>query len=371
MLLGTFFVSLFAYIAAGIICLFQEEYAHFFNKLLMVAIISIILYFYQEIKNIRLFIILLITVLNLHAAYILLVEQQLLFLLIFPFVIIFWFFFFFDLRGALLANVIHGIFWIAVLLYDFCCLVKLELFLNIGLASGIMLLFGIFYYFSTEVSYKKLQDANNQKDLFLQEIHHRINNNLNIINSILGFQLINLRNGEPVNAKDVLLKSKLRINAIAMVYQSIYKSKDLEQISFKKYVTNLTIFLNRSFYKNIPVTIHGDDIHLSLETMIHLGIIVNELFTNSIKHNIQFKASENQEEVSIELKRGAADFIMIYREKTNPSLDIEKFKNTKTLGIKLVNLIIKQMGAALEVSSSGDLCFKITFIDEMKQKRND
>ncbi len=97
--------------------------------------------------------------------------------------------------------------------------------------SFVILAFCIFYYFSTELPYETL----------LREIHHRIKNNLNMMSSVLGLQILGLNNGESKDPKEILTNSKLRIEAIAMIHESLHKSNNIEKVVLKSMCKTLQI----------------------------------------------------------------------------------------------------------------------------------
>ncbi len=170
-----------------------------------------------------------------------------------------------------------------------------------------------------------------EKDILLKEIHHRIKNNLNMISSIMGLQILSLENGNYHDPKVILLDSKIRIEAMALIHEAIYEDNDLDRLNFEKYVNNLLKLINQTYKRNIKIELHSDVDYLPLEPMKSLGIIINELFTNSIK----------------------------YAFKDN-NLD-DKIINSNSLGIKLVKLTVKQMRGSLDITRNSGLIFTIKF----------
>ncbi len=187
------------------------------------------------------------------------------------------------------------------------------------------------------------------------EIDHRIKNNLNIVSSILGLQILDINNNNET-IEDILKKNKLRIETLAMVHDSIYKSKDRLKIKFKKYIKDLTKLINKAYNSNVKVKIDSNDLILPLDTMLKIGIILNELFTNSLKHSFCTK------NIQISLKKEKTNhYILIYHAKNDNTIDIEKLKQSKSLGIKLITLTVKQMKAQMKIKQNGGLVFIIKF----------
>ncbi len=191
-----------------------------------------------------------------------------------------------------------------------------------------------------------------------KEIDHRIKNNLNMISSILGLQILSLKNDSSESSEEVLKKSKLRIDALAMIHDALHLSQKSQQIDFAYYVSLLNEKINKIFSKKLKVKVDAEKIDLSLETMIELGIILNELLTNSVKyanHNIEIKLTKKHKHCTLE-----------YLEKGNKTANLHKIKESKKLGLKLVKLMVKQMKAAMDIKQNGNLGYTIRFVCDKK-----
>ncbi len=190
------------------------------------------------------------------------------------------------------------------------------------------------------------------------EIDHRIKNNLNMISSILGLQILNLKNGSNESAEDILLKSKLRIEALAMVHNALDSSEDIIEVNFTKYVNNLSSLLMSTFCKNIAIKIDASDIYFNANTMLKLGLIFNELLTNSLKHALPFKGIKS---INIILRKKRSYYTLIYKEEGGKFVNIQKIRKSKTLGIKLISLLLKEMNATMNIFQKDGLAFQIQF----------
>jgi len=199
-----------------------------------------------------------------------------------------------------------------------------------------------------------------QKDTSMQkEIDHRIKNNLNIVSSILGLQITTLQNGSLNRITDILKESKLRIDALAMVHDSSYKSEDLKNVDFKKYVQQLSGLINSAYNSDVSVEVISDQVDIDLDTMLRIGIILNELLTNSLKY--AFPGKKDDKKILITLKKDGDSCLLIYFEKGDKLVDIEKIKQSKALGIRLIMLTLKQMKAHMNITHNGGLVFRIEF----------
>ena len=225
--------------------------------------------------------------------------------------------------------------------------------------SVVVVFLGLFYHLSTEVTYEKLEASNKKNETLLKEIHHRIKNNLNVIASIFGLQILNLKKGISKSTEEVLKDNKMRIESIAMIHESLYQNHDIGKAPFKGYVQKLTGLINKTYNRNISVHIDSQNISLPLETMFRLGIILNELFTNSIKY--AFEHDEKSDQVNVKLYRDGDDCYFTYHESRNEHIDIPKILNSQTLGMRLIQLTVKQMDGTLDISHNDGLIFTIIF----------
>ncbi len=198
-----------------------------------------------------------------------------------------------------------------------------------------------------------------KQEAVYSEIHRRIKSNLNTISSILGLQINSLDLLSEKHTKKILNNSKQCIEAIAMNHESLYQNHKTGEVSFDAYIRNLTKMINHAHNRNISVQIESNHISLPTETMFLVGIILSELFTNSIKY--AFDDDKNNDQVKISLSKDKNHFLFSYHESRNENIDIEKILNSQTLGIRLVKLTVKQLGGTLEVTRNKGLIFTIKF----------
>ncbi len=195
-----------------------------------------------------------------------------------------------------------------------------------------------------------------QKNTSIQkEIDHKIKNNLNIVSSILGLEIYNLKYNSTYNIADILKKNKLRIETLAIVHDSSNKSADAKNVDFKKFVKSLSDLYN----SDIEIEVKAKQTNIELDTMLGIGIILNELLTNSLKY--AFSHKKDDKKILITLKKFKNSCLLTYYEKGNKLVDIAKIKQNKTLGIKLIILTIKQMKADMNITQNGGLLFTIDF----------
>ena len=226
---------------------------------------------------------------------------------------------------------------------------------NLLYTAVIIYIFGLLYHFSILKTFKELDDANLQKALLLKEVHHRVKNNLNVIASIIGLQENRLEGKE----KEELLKSKSRIESIALVHEMLYRHEDFENIDFAAYMQKLSDLL-LSMYANdraISVEISSDTRNVSLNVMVQLGIMVNELLTNSIKYAFD----DHDGTIRIGLTQEEEHYRFTYEDDGKGHPAPERLKQSDSLGIKLIYLTARQLKGSVEVSSEKGLHYDIRF----------
>lgn len=198
-----------------------------------------------------------------------------------------------------------------------------------------------------------------EKEVLLQEIHHRVKNNLQIVSSLLQMQF---RRTQDREAALVLQDSKNRIASIALVHEKLYRSDDLANIDFAQYIPDLTIHLFDS-YKVSPdlITLYTkiDKIFLEVETAIPCGLIINELVSNSLKYAFP---NSRQGEIKVEFKANSDNTLMLIVRDNGIGIPKEfDIEATTSLGLTLVQGLIEQLDGTLELDCSQGTEFKITF----------
>lgn len=365
MLTGLYLSSIVLFMLLGIVAILMGYEMVFWVKM-GITLLNILL-FYAYIKsdnNIQLFAVLLIIIVELDSAFVMLNQYFSNFVTIYPFFIIFGFFFFFKLRTAVWMTLSHLVYWLMISAYGHYTFPEDPTFqvvslANIIVSSIIATVFGYFYHISTEITYEELEHANRQKEILLKEIHHRIKNNLNKISSMIGLQMLSLENGKIEDTEEVLRKSKLRIEAMAMVHDALYKANDLEKINFEKYIKNLTQLVNQTYGRDISVEVRSDDIYLPLEVMMKIGLIINELLTNSIKYAIISDKGELR--LSITLSKDQSSCVLTYHQQSKQTIYMNSLENSDTLGMKLIRLTVKEMDGEMKISNENGLKFVIHF----------
>ncbi|WP_392480799.1 PAS domain-containing protein [Nostoc sp. C110] len=206
---------------------------------------------------------------------------------------------------------------------------------------------------------EKIKASLKEKEVLLKEIHHRVKNNLGIVSSLLQMQC--RRTQDPV-VTSVLRDSQNRIASIALVHEKLYRSEDLADIDFAQYIPDLTTHLFDSYNVNssqIHLKIQVDDASLDIETAIPCGLIINELVSNALKYAF---VGNIRGEIEVKFYQESESILTLIIRDNGIGLP-ENFdsKKAKTLGINLVQGLVKQLRGKLEIESHQGTQFKITF----------
>jgi two-component sensor histidine kinase len=204
----------------------------------------------------------------------------------------------------------------------------------------------------------ELKQSLAEKDVLLKEIHHRVKNNLQIISSLLNLQSRKLKDEKALAS---FVESNNRIRSIATLHEQLYRSKDLSRIDFGAHIRNMTNHLLRSYgvgSDRIRVTIDSEQIYLDINTAIPLGLVVNELVSNAIKHGfdgisdgeIKIEFGRTQDKYSLSVSNNGIKF--------PEGFDIN---TSTTLGLELVSSLSKQLKGTITLSSGDVTEFNLVF----------
>lgn len=205
-----------------------------------------------------------------------------------------------------------------------------------------------------------------EKEVLLQEIHHRVKNNLYIISSLLKLQA---RPVQDAKALDIFRDSQNRIRSIALIHEKLYRSQDLANINFAEYVHSLTMDIARSYSTNshsIRFHVHAIDALLNVDVAIPCGLIINELVSNAIKYAFPSQSNGN---ITVELRRGNGDIYELIVSDDGIGLpEGFNFRQSHSLGLRLVCNLTEQIGGQIELEHSHGTQFKIIFLPQVNSE---
>ncbi|MGA1875293.1 MAG: PAS domain-containing protein [bacterium] len=202
----------------------------------------------------------------------------------------------------------------------------------------------------------QIKNSLREKEVLLKEIHHRVKNNLQIIYSMLDLQLLNVKDKQAI---DIFKESQNRIYTMALIHEKLYQSKSLARVDLAEYIQSLisNLFLSYGVSERIvrPV-IHVEDVPLGVDRVIPCALIMNELVSNSLKYAFpdSRQRADGMGEIHITLQK-TKDNTLVLTVSDNGAglpkgLEIEK---CESLGLKLVNVLVKQLKGTLQLGRPG------------------
>ena len=212
---------------------------------------------------------------------------------------------------------------------------------------------------------KMLEKSLYDKEILLKEIHHRVKNNLMIISSLLSLQSDYIEDEE---SKNIFKESQNRARSMALIHERLYQSTDLKRIDFGDYIRTLANDLYHTYVMDtslIKLNIDVEDIRLDINTSIPLGLILNELLTNSLKH--AFLRGEGGEIYINFHMHDKKYFLEVSDNGIGFPNDID-YENTESLGLRLVTSLTEQIDGEIEFNNISGTSFKIIFKEEKFDK---
>lgn len=201
--------------------------------------------------------------------------------------------------------------------------------------------FGIVGAYLLNESKKELSLELKNREILIQEVHHRVKNNLQIVSALLAIQAKEI---EDSKSKDIFLNNRFRIESISIVHELLYGFKDFEQIEFREYLVKLTQSILLVEPRDIKIEIDVSDVFLSLDRAIPLGLVLNELITNSLKYAFV----DNKESKIIAIKAELTQEELIVKVSDN-GIGGEFSSESEGFGIKLISsLVQKQLKGELD-----------------------
>lgn len=205
-----------------------------------------------------------------------------------------------------------------------------------------------------------------EKEILLKEVHHRVKNNLQIISSLLDLQESYVK--EDPKAVNVLQESQNRVLSMAMIYELLYQTKDLNSVNFSDYIQNIVLNLINTYgaKQSVVPIINAEDIYLNIETAIPCGLIISELISNALKH--AFKNDDGELLVSFKTRGNDEYELMVCDDGVGLPGGMD-YRNVDSLGLKLVDSLVSQLDGTIELDRTKGSKFIITFKELKYQER--
>jgi|GEM_PF-1576493 len=203
------------------------------------------------------------------------------------------------------------------------------------------------------------EKALKEKEMLMKEIHHRVKNNLTVISSLLSLQSRYIQDDK---TRSMFQESQSRARSMALIHERLYKSDNLKSIDFGDYIGDLagelleTYSLNNG---NVKLNTDVDKEILDVDLAVPLGIIINEIISNSLKYAF---AGDKKGYINLKFHRKDEEFVLIVADNGNGIPENFNYEDSDSLGIRLINSFVEQIEGKMEIKSDAKgTSFKIVF----------
>jgi len=210
---------------------------------------------------------------------------------------------------------------------------------------------------------ERLRAALREKEVLLEEVHHRVKNNLQVITSLLGLQARSIKDPATRIKFD---ESRYRLQAMAILHEILDESSSLAEIDFADYIQRLVAHLVRSYGATgrIRTRLHLDPLFCHRDVALPCGLIVNEVLSNALKYAFP---GEKTGEVQIELRRELSGRVHLLIADNGIGLPRGcDWQTSPTLGLRLVRTLTRQIEANMQVTGGNGTAFSIVFRDGLR-----
>ena len=210
----------------------------------------------------------------------------------------------------------------------------------------------------------RLQSSLAEKEVLLREVHHRVKNNLSVVDSLLSMQA---RYVNDVEALKSLSDSQRRIHTMALIHEQLYQSQDVGKVDFGEYLQRLVgnLYSSTSFNINqIELKLDLTPTSLNIDTAISMGLMVNELLTNAFKYAFPDDTQGLIEVILYESTEDSKLHLIIRDNGVGLPKNFDFYATnaqSASLGLRLVRILTQQLRASLDLSCSVGTSFYFTF----------
>jgi PAS domain S-box-containing protein len=213
----------------------------------------------------------------------------------------------------------------------------------------------------------ELAASNQEKTSLLQEVHHRVKNNLQMISSLVSLQAHQIQNQE---ARASLLEIQGRVHAIALLHECLYQSDNLGRVDMHEYLDKLVATMQSTYGEPISrprINATAERIYLSLDVAVPCGLIVNELVTNAMKHAFRDPNPTALRQIRIELQRAGNDITITVADNGLGFSSAVDLASDATLGLTLVRDLSRQLRGHAEFRTENGAHCTVTYPEPLVQ----
>lgn len=207
----------------------------------------------------------------------------------------------------------------------------------------------------------QLESALHEKNLMLKEMHHRVKNNLQLVQSLLRLQAAEVK--DPIVSL-AFSESINRLSSMSLIHQNLYQQEKFKFIEFKSYLQSLVDHLQDSFHnshENVTVKVDAEELDISIDNAIPSGLILNELISNAFQHAFK-NTKEGKIKVSISKTKNLVSFQV---HDNGDGLSDDFSLENDSFGTTLIKMLVQQIQGKIEFANKTGAFFKVTFEDKV------
>ena len=217
------------------------------------------------------------------------------------------------------------------------------------LVAALVVLAAVFLFMlvkSKSKSNKVIAKSLAEKETLLKEIHHRVKNNLQVVSSLLSMQSRFIKDEEAIGA---VSEGQSRVESMALIHQKLYQENNLSGVKAKEYIEDLAEILRQSYSinENVEFEYMVDDLTIDVDTIIPIGLILNELICNSLKYAfpegkdgcVKIRLEEKQDQLQLEV--------------SDDGIGSNGQSSDKSFGMVLIESLAMKLKASLQTSAEG------------------
>mgnify|MGYP000536637432 CR=1 FL=1 len=207
---------------------------------------------------------------------------------------------------------------------------------------------------------QQLKYSLREKNVLLQEIHHRVKNNLAIVNGLIQLQLYNSEEHHP-KVQSILRDSISRVHTMGVIHDQLYQSGNLTQVAFDSYIKTLTNQIQDTFWSQdrpIDLQLDCDPIKLNINQAVPCGLLLNEILTNAFKH--AFSGQQNAR-IEIQIQQNAETIQMRISDNGEGLPEEVQDNSPETLGLHMIQTLINQLEASTDIQADQGVTYHISF----------
>lgn len=207
---------------------------------------------------------------------------------------------------------------------------------------------------------KRLEIAIKEKDVLLKEVHHRVKNNLQVISSLFNIQKRRLQPNQKFT-QEIIEAGQSRVQSMVLIHQELYSNKNIEKINVGIYIDRLVKYLQNLYSINklsdVEISVKTSVLELSMDKAVSIGLIINEIITNSYKHAFR---SANEKKIEISFQKQKDELVLSVKD-NGIGIKNNLQKSTNGIGTQLIENMIGQLKATYSIKGEKGTEYLIKF----------